>query len=134
MSKTWVPNLVTYSGVIADDEVFLIPADKHRTFLEIQDVDGTGQDIRIWVGPTAPPNDVTTWPKLLDGSTVFPQGVQGPIIVAEIDRRGSTLAFMSALSDETASSTAWVNVCASDNLVHLGDQLVADGFNLVFCT
>ena len=84
MSTINVPRLQTFHVTHEIGEMIILPADKHRTFLAIQDTDA--QNLHIWIGDN-PPADVLMWLSL-GGNTerdtfAFPTGVFGPIYVSE---------------------------------------------------
>lgn len=84
MSNIHVPHLQSHYFSHADDEMIVLPTDKHRTHLSIQDTDS--QTLHIWIGLN-PPADIDEWFSL-GGSTerdtiTFTRGVYGPIYMSE---------------------------------------------------
>ena len=64
----------------ADTEMLMFPADKHRTYLAIEDDDT--HDLLMWVGNN-PPADLSQWWSIAQTHVFFEYGVYGPIYLAE---------------------------------------------------
>ena len=137
------PNLCTYSGTIDEpSEVIVLRHDIHRNYLAFGQFDVASQsDVRCWVGPLAPPADVALWLPVSEMDwPQFPDGVAGPVYIAEFGFNGVSLAVVSPLSDEVAGvgtrlpTTSIADICLSDDLVAGPDNLVTEtGEQLVTC-
>ena len=84
MATIQVPRLQSFYFTHDMDEALVFAANKHRTYFLIQDTDA--QNLHFWIGDN-PPVDRNQWLSLGGSTTrdtlIFPQGVFGPIRIAE---------------------------------------------------
>jgi hypothetical protein len=103
-----VPHLQTFSFVIPQDTVVVLPADKHRTFFSIgKQVDRKDDITHVWIGKSPPPNQAS-WIPLSDDTSLsltFPHGVYGPIGIA-VDGAGEGSVLIISNLDEAKFAEA----------------------------
>lgn len=131
MSNT-AKNLLTYEVPIpAGAGAVELAADSHRSHLRLVSLIG---DVRMWIGPDAPPADRSRWfPVPVDGTT-FEYGVYGPIYLSESSGAEGLALAVSMVNESQSGATSLFNVCTQTPLVANQQELTVGGVTLAVCT
>ncbi len=101
--SVYAKNLRTISETLPlNGDILELVHDEHRTYLMVEDVTGNEDiDLRFWIGPILPPNDLTKWPSVAYLPLQFPEGVAGPILLVEPASLTTELVILSSQDEET---------------------------------
>jgi hypothetical protein len=108
-----VPHLQTFSFVVPEATVVVLPEDKHRTFFALSKAIDRKDDVtHVWIG-VQPPLDQRAWITLSADTSIsltFPNGVYGPISIAVDGLGDGSVLIISNLAEDKHASAIEIKV------------------------